>query len=191
LNGEIMHGHTVANGGGTFRPTADCDGHPIAYDSGFQVGLGGVEGAPLFEVSNPAPLMYALLAVWVRYAAPAFGPIAVGSWIDDGITYIEPSVWIENRNEALALGRRLGEQSVLEWATFDCVPCDDDDGGACGCHCAECYALFGCDGFGDYCRDCPGDDGGGCDCDCDCGCCGPDCFGDCGCGGDGPCDGAT
>ena len=127
MNGERAFNHTVANGGGTFRPSADLDGIPIEYDSGFQVGLGSMEGAPLFVVRDPSPSMYAAVVFWLRYASGLTGPVAIGSWVndDDGLTYIEPSIWIQHRNAALALGRSLGEQSVLDWATFDCVPCAD------------------------------------------------------------------
>ena len=45
----------------------------------------------------------------------------VGVWIDGGNAYIDISVRIATRRDAMAKGRELNQLSVLRWSDFECI----------------------------------------------------------------------
>jgi len=143
VNGEVMHGHTAAHEGGTFIANGLADGFPVAFADGFQVGIGARDDAPCVETDDPTPSLFAMVAFWVRYLASTIAlPVFVGSWIEDGVTFIEPSVRVMSRDAAVAIGDAFKEACLWDWAAsrclwLDCADCrrgecsdpHDDDGG--------------------------------------------------------------
>ena len=47
----------------------------------------------------------------------------VGSWFNDGWYYVDPGTWVEDKDEALELGRVRGEHSIYGLAERECFKC--------------------------------------------------------------------
>ena len=45
-----------------------------------------------------------------------------GVWIDEGKAYVDISVRVATKREALAMGKQLHQLTVLQWATMKCLP---------------------------------------------------------------------
>lgn len=79
------------------------NGKIVVYKTGWQVGLYGVECTTPEEVS-----------------AFLHSPIGrtgnIGVWRSNGIYYIDVSVRVATKAEAIALGQRMNQQSIYGWA---------------------------------------------------------------------------
>lgn len=82
-------------------------GRIVSYKSGWQVATEGVEVTTLEAVME---------------AVEAFGGTC-GLWLSNGVWYVDHSHRVATKREALEIGRRCNQQSVLKWATMSLVYC--------------------------------------------------------------------
>ena len=87
------------NGGATFKK-----GQPIAYKSGYQVGITGVEAATIEEVIKAIK----------RFES-------CGVWFSEGIWYIDKSIRVSTKKEAVQKGKDYNQQSILKWNDMSLV----------------------------------------------------------------------
>ena len=83
------------------------DGKPIAYKSGWQVATEGVETTDINEVR--------------KYIKKYNGNC--GLWFSNGIWYIDKSKRVSTKREALAIGRKCNQISILKWSNMTLVYC--------------------------------------------------------------------
>lgn len=97
----------------TIRKLANNDGltlkngKAITYKTGFQVATEGV------ECRTPMEAMKAIK----QYNGTC------GVWFSDGIYYIDKSKRVSTKKEALDIGRKCNQISVLKWADMSLVYC--------------------------------------------------------------------
>lgn len=82
-------------------------GKPITYKTGYQVATEGIECKTAREAIN---------------AVKAYGGNC-GVWFSDGIYYIDKSHRVSTKREALAIGRKCNQISVLRWRDMGLVYC--------------------------------------------------------------------
>lgn len=90
------------NGGLTLK-----NGKPIAYKSGWQVATEGVETTDINQV---------------REYIKAYGGNC-GLWLSHDVWYIDLSKRVSTKREAMRIGNECNQQTVLKWATMECIPC--------------------------------------------------------------------
>lgn len=90
------------NGGLTLK-----NGKPIRYKSGWQVATEGVTTTDITKV---------------RDIIKAYGGNC-GLWLEDGIWYIDLSHRVPTKKEALEIGRRCNQISVLKWSNMSLAYC--------------------------------------------------------------------
>ncbi len=83
------------------------NGKKIQYKSGWQVATEGVECA------SPAEAMKAIKS----YNG------SCGVWFSDGIYYIDKSIRISTKKEALRIGREKNQISILKWSNMSLAYC--------------------------------------------------------------------
>ena len=83
------------------------NGKKIQYKSGWQVATEGVECA------SPAEAMKAIK----NYNG------SCGVWFSDGIYYIDKSIRVSTKKEALRIGREKNQISILKWANMSLAYC--------------------------------------------------------------------
>lgn len=83
------------------------DGKRITYKSGWQVATEGVETTDAREAMQ---------------AIKAYGG-SCGVWYSNGIYYIDKSKRVNTKREALEIGRRCNQISVLNWKTMGLAYC--------------------------------------------------------------------
>lgn len=83
------------------------DGKRITYKSGWQVATEGVETTDAREAMR---------------AIKAYGG-SCGVWYSNGIYYIDKSTRVNTRREAMEIGRRCNQISVLNWKTMGLAYC--------------------------------------------------------------------
>lgn len=82
-------------------------GKPITYKSGWQVATEGVECKTAREAIN---------------AVKAYKGNC-GVWFADGVVYVDKSRRVKTKREALEIGRRYKQISVLNWRTMALAYC--------------------------------------------------------------------
>ena len=82
-------------------------GKPITYKTGWQVATEGVECKTAREAIN---------------AVKAYKGNC-GVWFADGVVYVDKSKRVNTKREALEIGRRYKQISVLNWRTMELVYC--------------------------------------------------------------------
>lgn len=98
----------------TLRKLANNDGltlkngKPITYKSGYQVATAGIETANIH---------HALMIVRKVYNGNC------GIWYSDGVYHIDKSHRVSTKKEALNIGRKYNQISVLKWANMSLVYC--------------------------------------------------------------------
>jgi len=90
------------NGGLTLK-----NGKPIHYKSGYQVATHGLETTDI--------------TMAMRYIKMFDGNC--GIWLADGVWYIDCSFRVSTKSEALEIGRKHNQISVLNWRTMGLVYC--------------------------------------------------------------------
>jgi len=102
-------GHNMQDG------TYNQDKQPVSYPNGFQVGL----STTTTDKDNVDEVID-----YIIDRKPS-ATITFGVWTNpnNGDIYVEPCVWVENLEKALALGRDLEQISVWCWATMKEIPC--------------------------------------------------------------------
>lgn len=83
------------------------NGKPITYKSGWQVADTGI------EVHTPAEAIAAVRAMGGN----------CGIWLENGIYYIDHSFRVSTKREALVIGRKHNQISVLNWRTMGLAYC--------------------------------------------------------------------
>lgn len=90
------------NGGLTLKA-----GKPITYKSGWQVATEGLETTDIKEAMK---------------MIKAFGGNC-GIWLENGIYYIDKSHRVSTKREAMEIGRKCNQISVLRWRDMGLVYC--------------------------------------------------------------------
>ena len=90
------------NGGITLKK-----GVAIVYKTGYQVATEGIECKTAREAIN---------------AVKAYGGNC-GVWYSEGIYYVDKSHRVSTKREALAIGRKCNQISVLRWSDMGLVYC--------------------------------------------------------------------
>lgn len=83
------------------------NGKLITYKTGYQVATEGFETADVQEA----------IKIVRAYQGNC------GVWYSEGIYYIDKSYRVNTKREALEIGRRCNQISVLKWATMGLVYC--------------------------------------------------------------------
>lgn len=83
------------------------DGKRITYKSGWQVATEGIETADAREAME---------------AIKAYGG-SCGVWYSNGIYYVDKSKRVSTKREAMEIGRRCNQISVLNWRTMGLAYC--------------------------------------------------------------------
>ena len=83
------------------------NGKLITYKSGYQVATEGLETADIQEA----------MKMIRNYKGNC------GVWFSEGIYYIDKSHRVSTKKEALEIGRKCNQISVLKWATMGLVYC--------------------------------------------------------------------
>ena len=92
----------VDNGGLTLK-----NGKPIVYKSGWQVATEGIETTDMREAMN---------------AIKAYNGNC-GIWFSGGVWYIDKSHRVSTKKEALEIGRRCNQISILRWRDMGLAYC--------------------------------------------------------------------
>ena len=83
------------------------NGKPIVYKSGWQVATEGVETTDIRQAMN-----------YIKaYAGDC------GIWFSNGVYYIDKSHRVNTKREALEIGRKCNQISVLKWANMSLAYC--------------------------------------------------------------------
>ena len=90
------------NGGLTLK-----NGKPITYKSGWQVATEGVQTTDINKVR----------ALIKKYGGNC------GLWLENGIWYIDLSHRVNTKREALEIGRRNNQISILKWSNMSLAYC--------------------------------------------------------------------
>lgn len=77
-------------------------GRPVAYKTGWQVATHGAECTTPEEVAK--------LIRTAEYAE------ACGIWFSGGIYYVDHSIRVATKHDAIELGRQCNQQSIFGWA---------------------------------------------------------------------------
>lgn len=83
-------------------------GKPITYKSGYQVADMGIE---------TADITIAIKAIRQEYKGNC------GVWLNNGIYYIDHSFRIATKRQALEIGQKHNQISILKWADMSLVYC--------------------------------------------------------------------
>lgn len=102
----------VNDGGATLRR----DGVAVTYADGYQVSKKDCYIVDITATEDLANAVNTVLAMLNR------GEYC-GIWINDGKAYIDISIRLADKVEALNMGRKLNQISIYEWSTGDCIQC--------------------------------------------------------------------
>ena len=83
------------------------NGKPIVYKSGWQVATEGFETTNIREAMN---------------LIKAYGGNC-GVWLENGIYYIDKSHRVNTKKEAMEIGRRCNQISILKWSNMSLAYC--------------------------------------------------------------------
>lgn len=83
------------------------NGKPIVYKSGWQVATEGFETTDIKEAMN---------------LIKAYGGNC-GVWLENGIYYIDKSHRVNTKREALEIGRKCHQISILKWSNMSLAYC--------------------------------------------------------------------
>ena len=83
------------------------NGKSIKYKSGWQVATEGIETTDITEAMQ---------------AVKAYGGNC-GIWLSNGIYYIDKSHRVSTKREALEVGRKCNQISILKWANMSLAYC--------------------------------------------------------------------
>ncbi len=90
------------NGGLTLK-----NGKPISYKSGWQVATEGIETTDILEAMKAIK----------GYKGNC------GIWFSDGIWYIDKSKRVDTKREAMEIGRKCNQISILRWRDMGLAYC--------------------------------------------------------------------
>ena len=112
---------TIDNGGGTFDAST---GSSVGFADGYQVGVHPGDFAHVAP-GDSAAMQTAARAVRIEY------PDAyVGTWHDNGIVKVDPSIHVADKQEALILAGKNGQDSIYDWSThgttYESIPVPEE-----------------------------------------------------------------
>ena len=113
-----MFDSVIANRGGTFA----FDGRPVSPSSGYAVSLEGFEvKVPVKGISPPnlANLVNQLVAKVEGLADPSTH--FVGMWIDKGNLYVDLSVLVEDKVQAVSKGIAQSQLAIWDFANDESI----------------------------------------------------------------------
>ena len=93
----------IANNGGLTLK----NGKIVSYKTGYQVATEGVMTTDINEVRK----------LMIAYDGNC------GLWLENGIYYIDKSYRVNTKKEALEIGRKCNQISVLQWSTMNLIYC--------------------------------------------------------------------
>lgn len=102
----------ISDGGTTLRR----DGVAVKYNSGYQVSRRDCYIIDITETEELANAVNTVLSMLKRGEC-------CGIWINDGKAYIDISIRLADKGEALNMGKKLNQISIYEWSTGDCINC--------------------------------------------------------------------
>jgi hypothetical protein len=115
---------TLANGGGTFDPYTlnDVTSRPFYAGQGFgyMVGIGqpgtrSLVTLPVYAYPTRADRMAVSAAILdVATVARDVPNGMVGTWVDEGLVYVEVSQWVAGRDEAIELGKAHSQRAIWD-----------------------------------------------------------------------------
>jgi len=106
---------TMKQGGGTYR--ADLRGKAELPDTGYMVGNGKIAQLQL-PVTSPNQITYALDRA---SEACVFPNEYVGTWVDNHVMYIDVSLYVAEKFDAIELCRNHGETAYYDIAKGESV----------------------------------------------------------------------
>lgn len=95
--------HNIPNNGGLTLK----NGKPIEYKTGYQVATEGIEITDITKV---------------RQAVIEYGGNC-GLWLCDGVWYVDKSQRVTRKCDALDLGRKCNQISILKWKNKNLIFC--------------------------------------------------------------------
>lgn len=102
----------INDGGATLRR----HGEAVNYKNGYQVSKKDVY---IIDITATEKLSEAVNTVLAMLSRGEY----CGIWINDGNAYIDVSIRLTDKGEALKMGRKLNQISIFDWATGDCINC--------------------------------------------------------------------
>ena len=94
--------------------TINSKSMPVTYKRGYQV---SVRDCYKLRVENAQKIVNAIDSVLARIKKGQF----CGLWIDEGYIYIDISVRIADRLDAVIIGERLNQKSIYDWKNDNCI----------------------------------------------------------------------
>lgn len=114
---ENIAATTVDNGGGTYQHKT---GAPVTLRDGYVVGVANIAEVCIADLAGPnrrdsvADIRTYLWGVWPE-TLPKSAQY-VGTWISDGVLYVDAVTVYRDREQALAAARRNGERAIYDVA---------------------------------------------------------------------------
>lgn len=102
----------VNDGGATLRR----DGCAVTYAEGYQVSK---QDCYIIDITETEKLSEAVNTVLAMLNRGEF----CGIWVNEGKAYVDISVRIADKGEALKIGRELNQIAIYDWLTGDCINC--------------------------------------------------------------------
>lgn len=102
----------ISDGGATLRR----DGCAVTYADGYQVSK---QDCYIIDITETEELANAVNTVLAMLNRGEF----CGIWANEGKAYIDISVRLADKAEALKIGRELNQISIYDWSTGDCIEC--------------------------------------------------------------------
>lgn len=94
--------------------TLNKDGYPLQYNKGYQVSVKDLEIIPAYRLTKKH-----LIEMLNKLPKGA----CLGIWIDDGKVYIDHSVRLTNKQQALVYGKAHNQISIWDWQNSKAIPC--------------------------------------------------------------------
>lgn len=82
------------------------NGQKVCYKTGWQVATQGIETKDIHEAMRVIKQVY---------------KGNCGIWYSEGIYYIDCSHRVKTKTEAMKIGKRCAQQTVLKWATMEII----------------------------------------------------------------------
>jgi hypothetical protein len=106
--------HTLAHEGGTFDPYTLA---PDRTGAGYMVGIGQSGTRSLVTLPDETEGTRGALSAAILDVATVARDVPngmVGTWISDGLVYVEVSQWVAGRDEAIELGKAHSQRAVWD-----------------------------------------------------------------------------
>ena len=102
---------TTVHGGGTFEGRTML---PFTPRDGYAVAIGGMT----FKATDVTP---DVLAWACRAVTGEWDTAFAGTWVDDGVFYIDAVQYVSNRDRAMALGREHAQKAIYDFEAQEVI----------------------------------------------------------------------